>query len=87
MIAHTDKNWRDHIPELPYLEIALRSTFFFYKYFLSYYKKDHNSEAGINFFGHGINDLEDYYNKYNKQVLEIIEKAIESTKDIDDLCL
>lgn len=87
LISHTDKNWRDHIPELPYLEIALRSTFFFYKYFLSYYKKDHNSEAGINFFGHGINDLEDYYNKYNKQVLEIIEKAIESTKDIDDLCL
>jgi len=54
---------------------------------LSYYQKDHNSEKGISFFNHGTNDLEDYYNKYNIQVLKIIKQAIESIKDIDDICL
>lgn len=87
LIAHTDKDWHLYIPRHPYLDIALRSTFFYHKYFFSYYKKDHNNEVGINFFCDGTNDLEVYYNNYNKQVSKIISIAIESTKNINDLCL
>ena len=87
LIAHTDSDFDTYIKQHPCLDIALKSTFFYHKYFLSYYQKDHNSEKGISFFNHGTNDLEDYYNKYNIQVLKIIKQAIESIKDIDDICL
>ena len=57
------------------------------EYFLSYYKDGHhNKDVGINLCPRSDN-LHDYYNKYNEQVSQIITKAIESTKDIDDLCL
>lgn len=87
LIVHADKDCHLYITRHPSLDIALRSTFFYHKYFFSYYKKDHDSEAGIKFFGHGTNNLEDYYNKYNKQVSKIINIATESAKDINDLCL